>query len=97
MSKLTICTPPEDKQCWTKSFLKQIRDEHNIIFDGKGCLAVRIIPNPDSDYPSLSIMIQDDGMLFESKTKVSMYWVDELIELLEEAKKYWKEKSGDME
>ena len=89
MEKLTICTPPEDQQCWKESFLKKIRDEYNVIFDGKGCLAVRIL-NGECEYPIVSLMIEDDGMLHETNCKFSMFWADGLIKNLKETMKYCK-------
>lgn len=92
MEKLTICTPPEDQQCWKKPFLKRIKDEYNVIFDGVGCLAVRIHPNPpDSEYPPIiSLMIEDDGALHETDCRFNMIFADELIENLEKAQEHWK-------
>lgn len=89
LDKLTICTPPKDEQCWKKPFLKKIREEYNVIFDGKGCLAVRILDS-ERDFPLVSLMIEDDGALHETDCRFSMYWADGLIKNLEETMKYCK-------
>lgn len=77
-------------QEYTKEFLKQIREEDLVIYDGKACHAVRIIPRKDMN-PLFEILGEDDGNLFsyDYPIRFDLYWTDGLIKQLEDAKKYW--------
>lgn len=78
-------------QEYTKEFLKQIREEDLVIYDGKACHAVRILPRKDEN-PLFEILGEDDGYLFsyDHPIKFDLYWTDGLIKQLEDAKKYWE-------
>ena len=77
-------------QEYTKEFLKQIRKEDLVIYDGKACHAVRIIPRKDMN-PLFEILGEDDGNLFsyDYPIRFDLYWTNGLIKQLEDAKKYW--------
>lgn len=70
-------------QEYTKEFLKQIREEDLVIYDGKACHAVRIIPRKDMN-PLFEILGEDDGNLFsydypkrtniKQRSKYYAYW-----------------------
>ena len=81
-----------EEQCWDDATLKQLREEHNIIFmtNGRGVMPI-MIHNKDSKHPLLAIGSEDDGTIyFERKygqitNTFSPYWVEYLIADLEEA------------
>ena len=81
-----------EEQCWDDATLKQLREEHNIIFktSGHGVMPVMIL-NKDSQYPLLVLGSEDDGTIrFQRKygslrNTFSPYWVKSLIADLEEA------------
>ena len=81
-----------EDQCWDDATLKQLREEHNIIFmtAGDGVMPVMIL-NKNSKYPLLVIGTEDDGTIqFEReygslRHSFSPYWVKSLIADLEEA------------
>ena len=77
-------------QEYTKKFLKQIREEDLVIYDGKACHAVRILPRKDEN-PLFEILGEDDGYLFsyDHPIKFDLHWTDGLIKQLEDAKKHW--------
>lgn len=77
-------------QEYTKEFLNQIREEDLVIYDGKACHAVRIIPRKDMN-PLFEILGEDDGNLFsyDDPIRFDLHWTDGLIKQLEDAKKYW--------
>lgn len=81
-----------EEQCWDNATLKQLREEHNIIFmtSGDGIMPV-MIRNKDSQYPLLVLGSEDDGTIFFARkygqflNTFSPYWVKSLIADLEEA------------
>ena len=77
-------------QEYTKKILKQIREEDLVIYDGKACHAVRIIPRKYMN-PLFEILGEDDGYLFsyDHPIRFDLNWTDGLIKQLENAKKYW--------
>ena len=85
----SVCAP---EQTYTEEFLKQIREEDLVVYDGKACHAVRIIPRKGMN-PLFEILGEDDGQLFTYDHQVSfdISWTDGLIKQLEDAKKYWEE------
>lgn len=88
-----IFTPSEDEQVWTKKFLKKIKKEKNIIYDGKTCYGIRIIPRKEYN-PLLEIMVEDDGGLYSTDVAFDLDWVDGLINVLQEAKEYAQKLKG---
>ena len=88
MKKYFVSTPD---QIYTKKFLKEIKEKDLVVYDGKACHAVRIIPRKNLN-PLFEILGEDDGQLFsqECSEEFDMYWVDGLIKQLKDAKKYWK-------
>lgn len=85
--KYVVFAPDQE---YTKKFLKQIREEDLVIYDGKACHAVRIIPRKYMN-PLFEILGEDDGDLFsyDHPIRFDLYWTDGLIKQLEDAKKYW--------
>lgn len=79
-------------QVYTKEFLKQIREEDLVVYDGVACHAVRIIPRKGFN-PLFEILSEDDGHLFTSSRDFcfDMAWTDLLIKQLQDAQKYWEE------
>ena len=77
-------------QEYTKEFLKQIREEDLVIYGGKACHAIRILPRRGEN-PLFEILGEDDGNLFsrDYPIRFDLHWTDGLIKQLEDAKKYW--------
>ena len=88
----SVCAP---EQTYTEEFLKQIREEDLVVYDGNACHAVRIIPRKGMN-PLFEILGEDDGQLFtyDHQVRFDMSWTDGLIKQLEDAKKYWEEIKG---
>lgn len=86
---MTFCA---QDQCWDKPTLKQLKEEHNIIFktSGDGVMPIMIL-NKDSDNPLFVIGHEDDGRIFFDReygsinNSFSYYWVKSLIADLNEA------------
>lgn len=83
-----------EEQCWDKATLKQLKEEHNIVFKTSGDAVMPImIINKDSENPLFVIGHEDDGTIqFEREYGnlshcFSFYWVKSLIADLEEALK----------
>lgn len=84
-----------EDQCWDKKTLKQLRNEHDIIFmsAGDGVIPIKVIKYGDSY--GVALGSEDDGIIqFEQysegnyKHMFSEYWIDKLIADLQEAKRY---------
>lgn len=62
-------------QEYTKEFLKQIREEDLVVYDGKACHAVRILPRKGEN-PLFEILGEDDGYLFsyDSPIKFDLHY-----------------------
>lgn len=88
---MTFCA---EEQCWDDTTLKQLREEHDIIFmtSGDGVMPIMIL-NKDSQYPLFVLGSEDDGRIFFKReygqftNAFSPYWVKFLIADLEEALK----------
>lgn len=78
-------------QMYTKEFLKQIREGDLVIYDGKACHAIRILPRRKGENPLFELLGEDDGYLFsyDHPIRFDLHWTDGLIKQLEDAKKYW--------
>jgi hypothetical protein len=89
MKEYYVFAPDQD---YTEDFLKEIREKDLVVYDGEGCHAVRIIPRKGSN-PLFEILGEDDGQLFSYRhpIKFDMYWTDDLIKQLKDAKMYWEE------
>ena len=79
-------------QSYTKEFLKEIRERDLVIYDGRACHAVRIIPRKGIN-PLFEILGEDDVSLFSCNgpETFDMRWTDGLIKQLEDAKRYWED------
>ena len=79
-------------QTYTKEFLQSIKEEDLVVYDGKACHAIRIIPRKNSN-PLFEILGEDDGSLFscDHPMQFDLYWSDGLIKQLEDAKAYWEQ------
>lgn len=88
MEKYKVSTP---NQIYTKKFLKEIKEKDLVIYDGRACHAVRIIPRKNTN-PLFEILGEDDGFLFsyDYPIEFDLYFADGLIKQLEDAKKYWE-------
>ena len=88
MEKYGVSAPD---QTYTKKFLKEIKERDLVIYDGRACHAVRIIPRKNMN-PLFEILGEDDGYLFsyDHPIQFDLYWADGLIKQLEDAKKYWE-------
>lgn len=88
MNEYRVCAPD---QSYTKEFLQEIRERDLVIYDGRACHAVRIIPRKGIN-PLFEILGQDDGSLFSCNGRelFDMGWTDGLIKQLEDAKNYWE-------
>ena len=88
MKEYRVCAP---NQSFTEEFLKEIKERDLVIYDGRACHAVRIIPRKGIN-PLFEILEQDDGSLFSCHgcETFDMNWTDGLIKQLEDAKEYWK-------
>lgn len=78
-------------QEYTDEFLKKIREKDLVVFDGKACHAIRILPRGKNSNPLFEILGEDDGYLFsyDHPIRFDLHWTDGLIKQLEDAKKYW--------
>lgn len=76
-------------QIYTKEYLKNLRKQDNVIFDGEGVHAIRIIERK-VNAPLLEILTEDDGCLQSCKPPMlfDVYWTDSLIDNLTEARDY---------
>lgn len=93
-----------EDQCWDKATLKQLREEHNVIFrtKGSGVSPIMIINRGSEESPHflLAIGSEDDGCIsFERaygqfKNTFHTYWVKYLIADIEEALKVCEKKVG---
>ena len=95
-----LCYFAED-QYWDKATLKQLRDDHNIVFmtAGDGSTPIMIIPRKNSN-PLIALGGEDDGQIFfhtyfgRFENSMDCYWIDSLIADLQEAKRICAEKYG---
>lgn len=85
--KYFVSAPDQE---YTKEFLTQIREEDLVVYDGKACHAIRILPRKGEN-PLFEILGEDDGNLFscDYPIRFDLHWTDGLIKQLEDAKKYW--------
>lgn len=72
-------------QEWDKETLKELREEHNIVFMSDGDSVTPILV----ENGIIHIGIEDDGTLFfmNDGISISVNWIDSLIAELKEAKK----------
>lgn len=87
-----------ENQTWDKETLRQLKDEHDIIFmtNGDGVAPVKVIEYSynDKSYYGIVIGSEDDGTISFDKyydswrSIMSEYWIDYLIADLQEAKRY---------
>lgn len=88
MNKYRVCAPD---QSFTTEFLNEIKERDLVVYDGRACHAVRIIPRKSIN-PLFEILSQDDGCLF-SNNGPEMFdagWADGLIKQLKDAQEYWE-------
>ena len=83
-----------EDQLWNNQTLKQLRDEHDIIFKsaGDGVIPVKVIKY--GKYYGVALGSEDDGTMFfekyfsQYKHMFNEYWIDSLIADLQEAKRH---------
>lgn len=84
-----------EDQSWDKATLKQLREEHDIIFmtGGNGVMPILVL-NKESEHPIFVLGFEDDGVIkFKRRygsftNRFSPYWVKSLIADLREAVKF---------
>lgn len=91
-----------EEQVWDKEALERLWESHNIVFDGHGVKPIKII-GKDSTNPIIAFGSEDDGTIqFERdyyggeepsnyRFACSAYWIDSIIEHLQEVKRRLKE------
>lgn len=91
-----------EEQVWDKEALERLWESHNIVFDGCGVKPIKII-GKDSANPIIAFGSEDDGTIqFERdyyggeepsnyRFACSAYWIDSIIEHLQEVKRRLKE------
>lgn len=81
-------------QEYKKAYLKILKQDYNIIYDGKACHAFKIIPRANSN-PLIQLFTEDDGFLHATDITFDAYWAQPLINNLQSAikeinvKKWW--------
>lgn len=93
-----------EEQTWDKETLEELWDRYNICFDGKSIMPIKII-NKDLENPMIVLGSEDDGTIYferccygkpedwiedEYKNMFSAYWIDSVIEQLQEVKRRLK-------
>ena len=79
-------------QVWTDELISKMEEDDNVIYH-KGVFGIRIIPRI-SNNPLFVLLNEDDGYLSTNHhpfpETFDMYWADDLISVLEDAKEYVK-------
>lgn len=81
-------------QHWDDATLKELWEEHNIIFmpDGKDAVHPVMVIEREGERPSIVIGVEDDGTLYFDRSNGTFrhafdsYWIDSLVRTLLEAK-----------
>lgn len=81
-------------QRWDNATLKELWEEHNIIFmpDGKDAVHAVMIIEREGEGPLIAIGVEDDGTLYFDrrygffKHAFDAYWIDSLVRTLLKAK-----------
>lgn len=84
-----------EDQHWDKETLKQLWDEHKIVFmsQGDSVTPIQFIPGKNRRTPQFRIGVEDDGTLFfgpDVAIHCSTYWLESLINELQTLNKYVK-------
>ena len=91
-----------EEQEWDKEALERLWKSHDIVFDGRGIMPIKII-GKNSTNPIIAFGSEDDGTIqFERnyfggeepsdyRFSCSAYWIDSIIEQLQEVKRKLKE------
>ena len=88
-------------QCWDDATLKELWDEHNIIFmpDGIDAVHAVMIIEREEESPLIAIGVEDDGTLYferkygQFKHGFDVHWIDSLVKTLLKAKRGIEEDS----
>lgn len=88
-------------QCWDDATLKELWDEHNIIFmpDGIDAVHAVMVIEREEERPLIAIGFEDDGTLYFDrrygafKHAFDSYWIDSLVKTLLKAKSRIEEDS----
>lgn len=88
-------------QCWNDATLKELWEEHSIIFmpDGIDAVHAVMIVKREGESPLIAIGVEDDGTLYFDrrygffKHAFNSYWIDSLVKTLLEAKSRIEEDS----
>jgi len=92
LKRISVLVPDPDEG-YTEKFLRELREKYLIIYDGIGRHAVKIRPRGKEMNPTFEILCEDDGHIFSCNGLMDfdMYWTDDLIRQLENARIYWEE------
>ena len=88
-----VFTSYDTEQVFTNNDVKEMREKYNVIFDPKGCFALRIIPSKSGDRnPIFQITAEDDGCIkfFNDPNPHSGFlfdsgWAENIIDLIQKA------------
>ena len=85
-----------EDQWWNAEALKELKDEHNIIFmsSGNACKPIMVIPR-ENEAPLVAIGVEDDGTVYFKRDKYGRYensfdsgWIKSLIADLQAAEAF---------
>lgn len=86
-----------EEQTYDEATIKQLRDEYNIFFRSGGVRPVMLIPCDNEEGCCVVIGSEDDGCICFRRdmfgnfiNAMSLYWIDDLIADLTDAKEYIK-------
>jgi hypothetical protein len=69
-------------QNYTKAYLKILKDDYNIYYDGYGCHAFKVIPRTHSN-PLIQLFTEDDGYLCATDITFDAHWAQNLTASLQ--------------
>jgi len=69
----------------TKEGIERLLKEENIVFNGNGIYALKILPRYGEN-PLIQMYSEDDESLYETNEKFDVYWIDDLIDVLNKTK-----------
>lgn len=80
---------------WNKDIYNELCDKYMVFYKG-GCYGIRLVPT-DSNWAGIQFLVEDDGFLQTITTDAirnyncifSAKYIDEITELLNEAKEFW--------
>lgn len=76
-----------ENQTWDKETVKQLKNEYNILYDGRGCYGFEVIPR-ERHNPLIRIYSEDDGFLHKTDIEFDIYWLKSFMKNLSDAESY---------